>query len=57
MWPPPPAPPPPKKLPNFAPKRIVGPFSRTDSEILTQSGVFSLGMGIAQKHSGWQYKN
>ena len=27
----------------------VGPFSRTDSDIFTQSGVFSLEMGIAQK--------
>ena len=31
----------------------VGPFSKTDSDIFTQSGVFSLGMGIAQKVIGW----
>ena len=35
----------------------VGPFSKTDSDIFTQSGVFSLGMGIAQKAIGWSYTN
>ena len=30
----------------------VGTFSKTDSDIFTQSGVFSLGMGIAQKVIG-----
>ena len=35
----------------------VGPFSKTNSEMFTQSGVFSLGMGIAQKVIGWSYKN
>ena len=29
----------------------VGPCSRTDSDMFTQSGVFFLGMGIAQKRS------
>ena len=27
----------------------VRPFSKTDSDIFTQSGVFSLGMGVAKK--------
>ena len=35
----------------------IGHFSKTDSDIFIQSGVFSLGMGIAQKVVGWQYKN
>ena len=30
----------------------IEPFSKTNSEIFTQSGVFSLGMGIAQKVIG-----
>ena len=29
-----------------------GPFSKTDSDIFTQSGVFSLGIGIAKKVIG-----
>ena len=50
-WSPSPGPPP---HPYFLPS--VGPFSRTDSDIFTQSGVFSLGMSIAQKVVGWQWQ-
>ena len=35
----------------------VGPFSKKNSDICTQSGVFSPGMGTAQKVIGWSYKN
>ena len=35
----------------------VGPFSKTNADIFTQSGVFSLGMGMAKKVIGWSYKN
>ena len=42
------------RLQNYGPILLpsVGHFSKTNSNIFTQSGVFSLGMGIAQKVIG-----